>query len=199
MDLISSFNSPVSISLSMIIHHFPLIIFREHISALRPVISASTFTQSIIPPENMTSNQFCDDLMSSDPDVSICEPDVEFMIDQNIVPSPPITNDALSSQQWGLNEIGITDAWDAGIRGDSRVRICIMDSGVDTTHPDIQQNLWINPAPTMDDVLGASFLKGVASNKIADKNGVRIRFYSFQLSRDMTIGIADTGPTSTVS
>lgn len=44
---------------------------------------------------------------------------------------------------WGLKKIGLEGAWAHG-RGSADVVIAVIDSGIDTTHPDLQPNLWRN-------------------------------------------------------
>jgi subtilisin family serine protease len=74
-------------------------------------------------------------------------------------------NDPLYSQQWALNNTGQTggtpgadvsaeEAWDI-ISGDPSVIVGILDSGTLYTHPDLEDNIWINedeiPGNSTDD------------------------------------------------
>jgi subtilisin family serine protease len=52
-------------------------------------------------------------------------------------------NDPLYSQQWGIPACQIDAVWDS-TSGDSTQIIAILDSGVDWTHPDLKDNIWIN-------------------------------------------------------
>ena len=45
-------------------------------------------------------------------------------------------NDALAGNQWHLNKINMNDAW-AITTGDSNVKVAIIDTGVDFSHPDL--------------------------------------------------------------
>jgi len=53
-------------------------------------------------------------------------------------------NDPEYSKQWYLEQISAPEAW-SYTKGSSDVVIAVMDSGVDTDHPDLKNNLWINP------------------------------------------------------
>lgn len=141
------------------------------------------FTYVIDANSSLTPQEFCDEL-SDDPDILLCVPDQTFSIDQAITPVPAVSDDPLSGQQWGLSAVGVPDgAWLQGITGIKDVRVCIMDSGIDLTHPDLQPNIWVNPNEILnngidddqngvvDDMNGASFLSGVSSNKVQDQNG----------------------------
>lgn len=72
--------------------------------------------------------------------------------------------------QWlhGLAEIGAPAAWETGT-GHSNIVVAVLDTGVDTRHPDLVDNLWRNPGEVpnngidddqngiIDDVFGADF------------------------------------------
>ncbi|MBI4392986.1 MAG: S8 family serine peptidase [Euryarchaeota archaeon] len=53
----------------------------------------------------------------------------------------PLTNDPFMVRQWGLQSIHATQAWDVNSDA-STIVVAIIDSGVETTHPDIAGNLW---------------------------------------------------------
>ena len=55
-------------------------------------------------------------------------------------------NDPMLSQQWAINAIQATQAWDITPGGISEVIVGIVDSGVKWNHPDLQANMWINEA-----------------------------------------------------
>src|SRR3989344_2509626 len=71
------------------------------------------------------------------PNVEYAEPD--FARDLIAIP-----NDPLWSQQWDMVKISAPQAWDTQTDA-SDVVVGIIDSGIDFTHPDLQQNLWTNP------------------------------------------------------
>ncbi|WP_456408677.1 S8 family serine peptidase [Caldithrix abyssi] len=55
----------------------------------------------------------------------------------------PLTNDSLSAEQWYLEQINIEQAWQV-TRGAPDVLLAVIDTGIDYTHPDLQEVLWIN-------------------------------------------------------
>ena len=49
-----------------------------------------------------------------------------------------------SSREWNLNAVGAPEAWAAGYTGKG-VTVAVIDTGVDLDHPDLVQNLYVNP------------------------------------------------------
>lgn len=101
--------------------------------------------------------------LQQDPRVAFLEPDLEFGLDDNFQPSDPVEaeqgphtearnrpND-LNRRQWGLDNGSSTDidapeAWTRSIgRRENGPIIAVIDTGVDTNHPDLKDNLWVNP------------------------------------------------------
>ncbi|HGE70139.1 TPA: T9SS type A sorting domain-containing protein [Candidatus Poribacteria bacterium] len=79
-------------------------------------------------------------------------------------------NDYNPAVQWGLAKIQATQAWDL-THGSTEVVIAIIDTGVDYNHPDLANNIWINPGEIagngldddddhyyVDDVIGYDFV-----------------------------------------
>lgn len=79
--------------------------------------------------------------LSSRPDVAYAVPD--YYLQLTVSP-----NDPDYSQQWGLPRIGAPPAWGtstgssaAGRAAAAAVTVCVVDSGIDPTHPDLKVNL----------------------------------------------------------
>jgi subtilisin family serine protease len=75
--------------------------------------------------------------LEANPAVLFAEPDYLA----HLITAP---NDPLYSQQWGLAKINAPAAWDV-TTGSSNVVIAVIDSGLDTNHPDLTGQLWTNP------------------------------------------------------
>ncbi len=87
----------------------------------------------------------------------------------------PLTDVAYfgSSREWNLNAVGAPEAWAAGYTGKG-VTVAVVDTGVDLNHPDLVQNLYVNPGEIagngidddqngfVDDVHGYDFVDGDA-------------------------------------
>lgn len=67
-------------------------------------------------------------------------PVVDF-VEENVWVSPQVVpNDYYFSFQWHLRKIGAPDAWDISV-GSSNVMVAVLDSGVDSSHPDLAGKL----------------------------------------------------------
>lgn len=87
-------------------------------------------------------------------------------VKQGIVPDP------LMSEQWYLETTRATAAWEL-TRGDPRVIIAVLDSGIDIDNPDLKSNIWTNTREVpgngfdddgngyVDDVSGWDFVRSV--------------------------------------
>ncbi|GLC47995.1 hypothetical protein PLESTB_000047600 [Pleodorina starrii] len=54
--------------------------------------------------------------------------------------------DELTPEQWSLEKVAARDAWNMS-RGE-RVVVAVIDTGCDLEHPDLKDNLWVNPRET---------------------------------------------------
>ena len=55
-------------------------------------------------------------------------------------------NDPFFPQQYNLVNSNVQPAWAQGFTGDSTINVCVVDTGIDYTHPDLTANVWTNPA-----------------------------------------------------
>lgn len=71
--------------------------------------------------------------------------------------------DPLFSNQWGMKDAGVEGAWRT-TTGQPDVVVAVLDTGVDYTHEDLQQNMWRNPGEMGIDAQG----KDRSSNGVDD-------------------------------
>ena len=87
-------------------------------------------------------------------------PNVEYAEPNSLIEELRSPDDSLFSQQWDMRntgqsggvagaDIGATRAWDL-FTGDPNLKIGVIDSGVDYTHPDLVDNIWTNPGEIPD-------------------------------------------------
>jgi subtilisin family serine protease len=110
----------------------------------------------------------------------------------HVVGASVVPNDPGFSQLWGLRNTGAgwgaagvdiraTDAWESeAATGSLSVKVGVIDSGIDHTHPDLAENIWVNPNEIpgngidddnngyIDDVRGWNFADG--NNNAMDDN-----------------------------
>ena len=79
-------------------------------------------------------------------------------------------NDPMYSQQWGFPKINAPTAW-SRITQAANVTVAMIDTGISLSHPDLQANLWTNPAPTFGDVHGANFVPATPTGNPDDDHG----------------------------
>jgi len=58
-------------------------------------------------------------------------------------------NDPLVHSQWALEKIQAYKAWDLE-RGSREVLVAVIDSGIDYLHPDLRQNIYVNPGEDLN-------------------------------------------------
>ena len=66
--------------------------------------------------------------------------------DNPAIPNAPTSQngaDPLFSKQWGMNDIGVQEAWKVTM-GDPNMIVAVIDTGVDYTHEDLLPNMWRN-------------------------------------------------------
>ncbi len=79
------------------------------------------------------------------PDVSKIEPDELVSItEDHILPRKQINQSCIRhSNAWGVDKIGAPEVWHQGITGKG-ITVAVIDSGIDSTHPDLDDNLGTN-------------------------------------------------------
>ena len=70
--------------------------------------------------------------------------DIEF-VEPNYIKKPKATipNEFYYFDLWGLQKINAPSAWDI-TKGSDQIIVAVIDSGIDYTHEDLAQNIWIN-------------------------------------------------------
>lgn len=79
------------------------------------------------------------------PNVQWAEPNVTYQ-------AAVVPNDPDYPLQTQLTQIGAPAAWDTQTDA-TAVTVAVLDSGVDTTNPDLQANMWVNPGEVAGDSL----------------------------------------------
>jgi serine protease len=76
-----------------------------------------------------------------------------FEIVEPVVHDKPLftPNDPLASQQYYLNLIRANEAWDV-TQGSASIVIGVVDTGGDMNHPDLQNNIYVDPADPTDGI-----------------------------------------------
>lgn len=105
------------------------------------------------------------------PQVLYAEPNYILRAERN-----PNDTHFVAGRQFNMQKIGAPQAWDTrtGSTGSDRVVVGIIDQGLDTTHQDLQANIWTNPAETPgngldDDANG--FIDDINGFNFANNNG----------------------------
>jgi len=83
---------------------------------------------------------------------------------EQMAASPPNSgdDDFFFDLQWGHDAVNAPEAWEAGITG-AGVRVAVLDSGIDSTHPDL--------TPNLNTLLSASFIAGEDYNNPPGSHG----------------------------
>lgn len=88
-------------------------------------------------------------------------------------PFNPVAN--LGGSRWGLDHVGAPEVWKQGFTGQDVV-VAVLDTGVNYRHPDLKNNIWINPneipANGIDDD-GNGFIDDIRGWKFVDDDSNR--------------------------
>ena len=96
-------------------------------------------------------------------------PDIEYLVNNKLYKIDDfIPNDSLTSEQWTLEKIEAFGAWDI-TKGDPSIIVAIIDTGIDFLHPDLKNQMYINPAEDINNnnMLDQGDLDGIDN----DENG----------------------------
>jgi subtilisin family serine protease len=127
-----------------------------------------------IPPTTLIINantQRDVDALTSHPNVDSVEQDCYVHVESAVAVGIP--NDPMYSQQWGLEQIHIREAWEI-TKGDKQILVGVSDTGIDYNHEDLKDNMWTNPKEIpgngIDDD-GNGCVDDIHGCDLAEKNG----------------------------
>ena len=92
-----------------------------------------------------------------------------------------IMNDPLMNKKWDLEKISAEQAWLKFSKGSRDIVVAVIDTGIDTNHPDLADNMWKNSKEIpgngkdddgngyVDDIYGWNFVAN--NNKVNDTHG----------------------------
>ena len=93
--------------------------------------------------EMRTVHQVLEQLQALD-EVEFAEPNYIVYALSTDINCDKYDKEPLYTQQWGPAAIGLPSLWSKPLISDKRPVIAIIDTGVDTEHPDLKDNLWVN-------------------------------------------------------
>ncbi len=81
-----------------------------------------------------------------------------------------LMQDPLYAKNWGLEKIKTAKSWKAHKKGSKEIVVAVIDTGIDTLHVDLKDNLWVNKGETGKDKKG----RDKRTNGIDDDNNGHI-------------------------
>lgn len=103
-----------------------------------------------------------------------------FMVVQFSLGAGRLAADPKLAKAWGLRQTEAEQAWKIN-SGSEKVVVAVIDTGADINHPDLKENLWVNPGEIpgngidddangyIDDIYGWNFAAN--NNQVVDENG----------------------------
>lgn len=88
-----------------------------------------------------------------------------FLFSISIPVNAKTADDEYFSQQWYLDSINASEAWDTST-GSKQVVVAVLDTGIDIDHPDLARNIWVN-----DDEIGNDGIDNDNNGYVDDVNG----------------------------
>ena len=83
--------------------------------------------------------------LSEQSEVEFAEPNYRaYIMGEETISCNPEQNPSYTLQ-WGIPQLKINELWTKPIKNETRPVIAILDTGVDTTHPDLKDNIWSKP------------------------------------------------------
>jgi len=77
------------------------------------------------------------------------DPNIRWAEPVMALPLEKTPDDPFWLSQWHRNNLQLADAWEKETGSDS-IKIAIIDSGVNYRHPDLIENIWVNPGEDID-------------------------------------------------
>lgn len=98
------------------------------------------------------------------------EPDQE--LDQELDLEKEIENSSFANENWSHKAINTATAWKLN-RGSEEIVVAVIDTGIDYSHPDLQENIWKNPKelPNGKDDDGNGLIDDIVGWNFVENNG----------------------------
>ena len=120
-----------------------------------------------------------DELWQRFPEIQSIDLNVPIPVEHTIDPVPEAVTDDPDDISWGVQDIGAPSVWAMGIDGNG-ILIGNLDTGVDITHPDLEDRIWVNPG---EDLNGNGTIDPSEINNVDDdNNGYIDDFYGWSFS-----------------
>jgi len=128
--------------------------------------------------------------LSSNPNIKWAEPD--YVAEIQLIP-----NDPYFDIQWGLEMVQAPEAWDI-TTGSSDVVIAILDTGIDTSHPDLKDKIVASVnftnSPTVEDIRDhGTHVAGIAAASTNNAIGIAGLGYDSSLMNVKVLGDKGSG------